>query len=65
VRVSFEFDNILPAGEYGLVLAVEEVDGGGRRYHDFVEQAMLVLVSSPIPTFSVVAPAIACEVSAL
>jgi lipopolysaccharide transport system ATP-binding protein len=64
VRVRFEFDNILPAGEYGLVLAVEEVDGGGRRYHDFVEQAMLVPVTSTVPTFSVVLPAVACEVSA-
>ena len=32
---------------------------------DFVEQAMLVPVTSEVPTFSVVAPAIACEVHAL
>lgn len=62
LRVAFEFDNILPRGEYGLVLAIEEVWGDERRYLDFVEHAMLVRVTSSVRTFSVVAPPIAHEV---
>ena len=64
LRAAFEVDNILPAGEYGLVLAVEEVFGDERRYLDFVEHAMLVRVTSSMRTFSVVAPPVSCEVSA-
>lgn len=61
LRMAFEFDNILPRGEYGLVLAVEEVHGDERRYHDFIEHAMLVRVSSDLRTFSVVVPPVAHE----
>lgn len=65
LRMSFDFDNILPGGEYGLVLAVEEVHGAERRYLDFVEHAMLVRVISPVRTFSVVAPPVEYAVSAV
>jgi len=64
LRATFEVDNILPAGEYGLVLAVEQVFGDERRYLDFVEHAMLVRVTSTVRTFSIVAPPVACAVSA-
>src|SRR5690606_5539947 len=46
LRLAFDFDNILPRGEYGLVLALEEVLDEGRRYLDFIEHATLVRVSS-------------------
>lgn len=65
LRVAFEFDNILPRGDYGLVLAIEDVAGDDRRYLDFVEHAMLVRVTSPVRTFSVVAPPVQCEVTAV
>ncbi|GAB4136330.1 MAG: ABC transporter ATP-binding protein [Planctomycetota bacterium] len=61
IRMSFELENILPRGEYCLVLNFEEVRGEERIYHDFVENAMIVHVTSPIRTFSAVAPRVAFE----
>jgi lipopolysaccharide transport system ATP-binding protein len=65
VRLAFEFDNILPRGEYGLVVAVEQVAGEERRYLDFVEHAMVVRVTHGSRTFSVVAPPVEHELVAV
>lgn len=65
LRVAFELDNILPRGDYGLVLAIEEVLGDERRYLDFVEHAMIVRVTSTVRTFSVVYPPIVHEIVAV
>jgi lipopolysaccharide transport system ATP-binding protein len=62
VRMSFEFENIFAAGEYGLVLAFEDVRGDARHYHDFVEEAAVVRVESPTPVSSVVLPEVECVV---
>jgi hypothetical protein len=62
LRMGFEFDNILVRGEYGLVLAVEEVVGEQRRYLDYVENAMTFHVSADQHAFSVVLPPVHHEV---
>ena len=64
VRMAFEFDNVLARGEYGLILAVEEVRGEQRVYHDYVENAAVFHVSSPLPPFSIVQPAVQCRLVA-
>jgi lipopolysaccharide transport system ATP-binding protein len=62
LRLSFEFDNVLAAGEYGLVLAVEDVRGSERTYHDYIENAAVLRVTAPWPSMSLVQPAIQCAV---
>jgi lipopolysaccharide transport system ATP-binding protein len=61
LRMAFEFENVLARGEYGLVLAVESVRGDRRSYHDYVENAALVNVTSPIAPLSVVLPTVTCS----
>jgi ABC-type polysaccharide/polyol phosphate transport system ATPase subunit len=60
VRMAFEFDNVLARGEYGLVLAVEEVRGEQRSYHDFLENAAVLHVSSHLPPYSLAQPRVQC-----
>ena len=54
VRVAFEFDNVLSRGEYGVVVAVEELRGEDRQYLDFVENAFLMQVLDERPPYAVV-----------
>jgi lipopolysaccharide transport system ATP-binding protein len=60
VRMAFEFDNVLASGEYGLILAVEEVRGEQRVYHDYVENSAVFHVTSKLPPFSIAQPAVQC-----
>ena len=60
--MSKEFDNILPRGEYGLVLAVEVASAEGRRYLDFVENALLFHVAATQRALAVVLPAVQIEI---
>ncbi|MEO6596287.1 MAG: ABC transporter ATP-binding protein [Planctomycetota bacterium] len=61
LRAAFEFDNVLAHGDYGLVLAVEQVRRGEREYHDYVENAAMLRVTSLVPSFSLVQPQVQCE----
>jgi hypothetical protein len=62
LRLAFEFDNILPRGEYGLVLAVEVATPEGRRYLDFVENALVFHVAATQRALAVVLPAVTIEI---
>ncbi|HEB52533.1 MAG TPA: hypothetical protein ENI87_04670 [bacterium] len=64
LRVAFEFDNVLARGEYGVVVAVEELVGDERRYLDFVENAFLIEVLDERPPYAVVSLPVHVEVSA-
>jgi lipopolysaccharide transport system ATP-binding protein len=64
LRMAFEFDNVLARGEYGLVLAVEEVRGEQRVYHDYLENAALFDVTSHIPPYSIALPQVRCTLLA-
>ncbi len=57
VRLGFDFENILAAGEYALVVNVEEVRAEvDRHYYDFIENAALLRVTSSRRVFSAVLP---------
>jgi hypothetical protein len=60
--MAFEFENVLAGGEYGLVLAVEEVRGSQRIYHDYLENAAVLHVTASIPSHSLVQPRVRCSV---
>lgn len=61
VLMVFEFDNVLAAGDYGLVLAVEDVRGERRHYHDIIEEAVVLRVESAMRVMSVALPEVQCE----
>ena len=67
VRLAFEFRNILAAGQYELVLNVEDVvTNVERHYYDFVENVAIIQVVSARSIFSAVLPEVTqtlCEVS--
>lgn len=61
IRMAFELDNLLAPGDYGLVIAFEDVRGERRHYHDFIEEAVVLRVESAMPVMSIVLPAVDCE----
>ncbi|MHC4942095.1 MAG: ABC transporter ATP-binding protein [Planctomycetota bacterium] len=58
IRAAFDLENVLTPGDYALILAVEEFQGGRRHYFDFVENAVLFKVVSQMETYSLVRPKI-------
>jgi hypothetical protein len=57
-HLRFDWKNILAAGDYALVVAVENVSPGARHYQDYVENAVLFRCVSQWPILSAVAPPI-------
>ncbi len=58
VEATFEVDNLLRAGDYALVLNVEDRSSSPPHYYDFIEDAVVFKVLSQKPIFSLVLPPI-------
>lgn len=62
VRMAFELENILAAGEYALILAAEKVERSQeRKYMDFIENGVIIQVLSDTRIFSAVLPEVKQE----